>query len=298
MLELNSVRKRFKRFAAVENLSFKVKEGEIVSLIGQNGAGKSTTFHMILDFFQPDKGQILWDSQVMDWRFRRKIGYMPEERGLYQKESIKEQLIFFAALHGMKKREAEKILMYWMEKLNVVGKPSDKVESLSKGNAQKIQLIACLMFSPKLLILDEPFSGLDPVNADLLIEAILEAKARGTMIIFSTHNMVNVEKLADYIIMLSHGETVLQGYVDDVYKEFGRLSVEVEGYSDISKLKTLPGIERLNQDNNGPIHIRLQSESDGKLLFNKVTSEGYLPVFNQHYPSLEEIFKYEVEVNR
>ena len=298
MIELRNVKKSFKNFTAVSNLSFKLRDGEIVSLIGQNGAGKSTTFHMLLDFLQPDEGQIIWDGNRMDWRKRTEIGYMPEERGLYPKESIKKQVMYFAALHGMNRNEAEDKLMWWMKKLNVIGKPSDKIESLSKGNAQKVQLISCLMFKPKLLILDEPFSGLDPVNSELLIDAILRSKRKGTMIIFSTHNMVNVERLSDYVVMLSHGNTVLQGTVDDIYKHFGRLSLEIEGFSEVSKLKKCPGIKTLTQVDEGHIHIGLENEVAGRAIFDKIVREGYVPVFNQHYSSLEEIFKYEVEVNK
>ncbi|MCT4487842.1 ABC transporter ATP-binding protein [Levilactobacillus parabrevis] len=296
MIELRNVKKRFKKFTAVSDLSFKVNEGQIVSLIGQNGAGKSTTFHMLLDFFQPDEGEICWDGAPMNWRFRTHIGYMPEERGLYPKESIKGQMMYFAALHGMKRSEAETELMSWMKKLNVVGEATDKIESLSKGNAQKVQLISCLMFNPKLLILDEPFSGLDPVNAELLIEAILKAKRDGTMIVFSTHNMINVERLSDYIVMLSHGTTVLQGRIEDIYKQFGRLSLELEGFSDISILKKCTGIKKLNQIDKDSFHLQLESEDAGRVIFDKIVRTGYVPVFNQHYPSLDEIFKYEVAV--
>lgn len=297
MIELRNVKKKFASFTAVSNLSFKVNEGQIVSLIGQNGAGKSTTFHMLLDFMQPDAGKMFWDGEPMNWRFRTQIGYMPEERGLYPKESIKGQMMYFAALHGMKRREAEEALMSWMQKLNVVGKVTDKIDSLSKGNAQKVQLIACLMFKPKLLILDEPFSGLDPVNAELLIEAILEAKQNGTMIVFSTHNMTNVERLADYIVMLSHGVTVLQGKIEDIYRQFGRLSLEIEGFSDISMLKKCPGIKEFVQRGQDCFHLGLESEDAGREIFDKIVKTGYVPVFNQHYPSLDEIFKFEVAVN-
>ncbi|MCK8624881.1 ABC transporter ATP-binding protein [Apilactobacillus xinyiensis] len=286
MIEFKNVSKNFGNFNAVSNLSFKLNKGEILSLIGQNGAGKSTTFHMLLDFIKPTKGQIIWNKNL-----KRNIGYMPEERGLYPKESIKNQILYFAALHGMHKSKAYVELKKWMNKLNVVGEPNDHIESLSKGNAQKVQLIACLMFSPELLILDEPFSGLDPVNADLLIKAILEAKNNGTMIIFSTHNMENVEKLSDYIIMLSHGKTVLKGDIHSIYKQFGRTRLSIEGYKNIKLLEDFPGIKNIDFYNDDCANMELENENVGKTLFNKISEDGYVPVFDQHYPSLDSIFK-------
>lgn len=290
MLEFQSVSKNYDQFAALSNLSFQLKEGGIVGLIGQNGAGKSTTFHIILDFIKPSSGRVVWSKD-----YSKAIGYMPEERGLYPKESIQSQLLYFAALHNIPHKVAKQELVKWMKKLNVVGKPSDKIESLSKGNAQKVQLIAYLMFNPKLLILDEPFSGLDPVNAELLIDAILEAKKQGTMIIFSSHNMANVERLSDYIVMLAHGKTVLKGTPTEVYQQFGRLYLDIEGYQgDAAKLISLPSVTNLSSQSSGQLKLKLANENAGKYIFNEVTKDGYLPVFNQHYPTLEEIFKYEV----
>ncbi|TPR18813.1 ATP-binding cassette domain-containing protein [Apilactobacillus timberlakei] len=288
MIEFKNVSKSYDGFQAVNNLSFQLHKGEILSLIGQNGAGKSTTFHMLLDFIKPSSGNINGNNNL-------NIGYMPEERGLYLKESIKNQMLYFASLHGMKRVEALKKLKVWMEKLNVVGDIEDKVESLSKGNAQKVQLIACLMFNPDLLILDEPFSGLDPVNADLLIKAVLEAKKSGTMIIFSTHNMENVEKLSDYVVMLSHGKTVLKGTLNDIYNQFGRSKLDIVGYNNLQKFEGMNGIKNIDIINDNSAHITLNDVSFGKYIFDDVTKEGYLPVFNQHYPTLDEIFKTKVK---
>lgn len=182
-----------------------------------------------------------------------------------------------------------------MKKLNVVGDIEDKVESLSKGNAQKVQLIACLMFNPDLLILDEPFSGLDPVNADLLIKAVLEAKKSGTMIIFSTHNMENVEKLSDYVVMLSHGKTVLKGTLSDIYNQFGRSKLDIVGYNNLQRFKGMNGIKNLAITGENSAQLTLNDVSFGKYIFDEVTKDGYIPVFNQHYPTLDEIFKEKVK---
>lgn len=269
-----------------------MKKGEILSLIGQNGAGKSTTFNMLLDFIKPTSGEIIWKNHE-----KAIIGYMPEERGLYPKLSIKNQIVYFAALHGIKKKFAIKELKLWMKKLNVVGDLDDKIENLSKGNAQKIQLIACLMFKPDLLILDEPFSGLDPVNANLLIDCVLEAKNNGTMIIFSTHNMENVEKLSDYVIMLNHGKTVINNTLSQVYSEYGRNILDIEGY-DTSEFYGMRGIKKIIKYNQEKSKIILNDSEFGQFIFNKIIEKkGYVPVFNQHYPQLDYIFKNEVQNN-
>ncbi|TPR41017.1 ABC transporter ATP-binding protein [Apilactobacillus micheneri] len=288
MIEFKNVSKNYDGFQAVNNLSFQLHKGEILSLIGQNGAGKSTTFHILLGFIKPSNGTVTRENNL-------NIGYMPEERGLYLKESIKSQMLYFASLHGMKRDEALKRLKIWMKKLNVVGDIEDKVESLSKGNAQKVQLIACLMFNPDLLILDEPFSGLDPVNADLLIKAVLEAKKSGTMIIFSTHNMENVEKLSDYVVMLSHGKTVLKGTLNDIYNQFGRSKLDIVGYNNLQRFKGMNGIKNLEITGENSAQLTLNDVSFGKYIFDEVTKNGYIPVFNQHYPTLDEIFKEKVK---
>lgn len=296
MLELKDVYKNFEGKQAVNSLSFKLEPGQILSIIGQNGAGKSTTFRMILNFIKPDSGSILWKDHEMTDKDRLAIGFMPEERGLYQKESIENQILFFAELHGMKRREAKIDLANWMKKMEVVGKPKDKVETLSKGNAQKIQLIASMMFHPKLLILDEPFSGLDPVNAAILNEQILLARDEGTMIIFSSHNMNNVEKISDNILMLRKGNTVLQGSPLSIYKRFKRLNIHLEGYHDIETIRRYRDVSAIKHNNDGSFDISLKNEEVGKLIFREVTKNGYIPVFNQHYFSLDEIFKREAVV--
>ena len=184
MLKLENLTKQFGDKIAVDQLDMTVKPGEIMGLIGQNGAGKTTTFRMILDFIKPDSGQITWQGTPITQEIKQKIGFLPEERGLYQKLTIEEQILYFAELHGMKRSEARDELVRWMEKLEVVGKITDKVQTLSKGNAQKVQFMATLIHRPDFLILDEPFTGLDPVNTSLLMSEIKTLKANGAAIIF------------------------------------------------------------------------------------------------------------------
>src|SRR5699024_9520590 len=194
LLSLQNVFKTFDNQKAVSNLSFNLKKGETLGLVGQNGAGKSTTFKMILNFINPDSGKILFDNHKLSSNDLDFIGYMPEERGLYLDMTIEQQVVYFAALHNYPKNKTIQNLDYWMNKLSVNGNNKSKIKTLSKGNQQKVQLITSFIHQPRLLILDEPFSGLDPVNTENLIAAIMELKKRGITIIFSSHNMQNVEK--------------------------------------------------------------------------------------------------------
>lgn len=217
---------------------------------------------------------------------------MLEERGLYQNETIINQMTYFGELHGMNHFDLRTNLRKWMKKLNVVGGFNDKVKDLSKGNAQKIQLIAVLMFEPKLIILDEPFSGLDPVNAGLLNDAILKLKRKGSMIIFSSDNMENVEKVSDKVLMLKYGKTVLNDKIKNIYKGFIREYLTINGVEDVEFFKNYNGISDIQQMKNGNIKMKLMNEQVGKIIFKDIIKKyDYIPLFNQSYPSLKEIFK-------
>lgn len=292
MIELKHVSRNFNNTVAVDDLNFKLSSGETLGIIGQNGAGKSTTFRMIMGFIEPSKGQILVDGKLVNEKIRNSFGFMPEERGLYQNETIINQMTYFGELHGMNHLDLRMNLRKWMKKLDVVGDFNDKIKDLSKGNAQKIQLIAVLMFEPKLIILDEPFSGLDPVNASLLNDAILELKSKGSMIVFSSHSMNNVEKVSDKILMLKHGKTVLNGEIKDIYKDFIREYLTINGIENIDFFKKYNGVSDIQQMKNGNIKMKLVNEQMGRVIFRDIVKEyGYIPLFNQSYPSLEEIFK-------
>ena len=292
MIELKHVSRNFNNTIAVDDLNFKLSSGETLGIIGQNGAGKSTTFRMIMGFIEPSKGQILVDGKLVNEKIRNSFGFMPEERGLYQNETIINQMTYFGELHGMNHLDLRMNLRKWMKKLDVVGDFNDKIKDLSKGNAQKIQLIAVLMFEPKLIILDEPFSGLDPVNASLLNDAILELKSKGSMIVFSSHSMNNVEKVSDKILMLKHGKTVLNGEIKDIYKDFIREYLTINGIENIDFFKKYNGVSDIQQMKNGNIKMKLVNEQMGRVIFRDIVKEyGYIPLFNQSYPSLEEIFK-------
>lgn len=294
MLEVKNLRKTFDDYCAVDNLTFTVKPGTIMGLIGQNGAGKTTTFRLILDFLKADRGEIFWEGRPIGKNEYDIIGYLPEERGLYPKVTIEDQLLYFAQLRGKTKKEIKPKIDEWMERFQVKGKKTDKVKTLSKGNQQKVQLIATLIHEPKLIILDEPFSGLDPVNAELLKEGILSLKDSGSCVIFSSHNMDHVEKICDHLIMLNNGQTVLNGVVHEIRQSFGRTKVFLESHLTLDEIQAIAGVEQVKVHENQSFEITLNDPEAGKVLFAAATKDGYIPMFNQQPPTLEEIFKQKV----
>lgn len=291
MLEVKNLVKTFGNYTAVDNISFEIPDGKILGLIGQNGAGKTTTFRLILDFLTPDSGTVLWNGHKLTDKDYNTIGYLPEERGLYPKVSIQDQLIYFAELRGKTKKEIEPKIDEWMEKFKVKGKKTDKVKALSKGNQQKVQLIATLIHEPKLIILDEPFSGLDPVNAELLKDGIIELKKNGSCVIFSSHNMDNVEKICDHLIMLKSGEMVLDGQVHEIRESFGRTKVFLESPLTKEDVLAIDGVKTANFRPDQVLEVTLSNPKAGEEIFARATEYGYISMFNQQPPSLEEIFK-------
>lgn len=291
MLEVQNLHKAFGELKAVEDVSFTIQDGEIMGMIGQNGAGKTTTFRLILDFLTADQGNVLWNGKKLSKDEYNIVGYLPEERGLYPKVSIEEQLIYFAQLRGKTKKEVKPQIDYWMEKFQVKGKKTDKVKTLSKGNQQKVQLIATLLHEPKLVILDEPFSGLDPVNASLLEEGIKELRDRGSCVIFSSHNMNNVEEICDHLLMLRDGRTVLSGTVREIREQFGRTKLFLETELSLETLAAMPGVSRTWEGSDGVKVLDLTDPSYGREIFQMVTKDGYITTFSQQPPTLEEIFR-------
>lgn len=291
MLEVKNLRKTFGELVAVDDLSFTIEDGEILGFIGQNGSGKTTTFRLILDFLMQDSGSVLWNGKPLSSDEYNIIGYLPEERGLYPKDSIETQLRFFGQLRGKTRKEIDEKIDYWMEKFEVKGKRTDKVKTLSKGNQQKVQLIATLIHEPKLVILDEPFSGLDPVNAELLKTAVAELREQKVCVVFSDHNMMNVEKMVDKMIMVKEGKKILDGTVDAVRQSFGRTKVFIEAPVSEEELVQLEGVKEVQVERNGTYELTLENEAAGKAVFDYVTQSGYIQMFSQQPPSLEEIFK-------
>ncbi|MGX4592645.1 ABC transporter ATP-binding protein [Leuconostoc sp. JNUCC 76] len=296
MIQLTNLNKKFGQNIAVSNMNMTLTEGKVMGLIGQNGAGKTTTFRMLLNFIKPTSGTITWNDQPITQNDKQRIGFLPEERGLYQKRTVEEQILYFAELHGMKRSDARVALKDWMKRLDVVGKVTDKVQSLSKGNAQKVQMIASLIFEPSLLILDEPFSGLDPVNTSLMMDEIIRLRDNGAMIIFSSHDMNNVTKISDDLTMLKRGKIVLQGPVQNIREQFGRTRVYVESPTSSAALKAIDGVASVTPHGVG-YDLILAEEEAGHRVFDLVTKNGYIPAFSQQPPTLDDIFRQEVAIH-
>lgn len=296
MLQAKHLRKTFGDLVAVDDVSFEVAPGTIMGFVGQNGSGKTTTFRLLLDFLTPEgQGEITWEGQPLDKQVYDQVGYLPEERGLYEKMTVEDQILYFAKLRGMTKKEIVPKIDQWLADFNVKGKKTDKIKSLSKGNQQKVQVIATLIHEPKLIILDEPFSGLDPVNADYLKQGILRLKEKGSAIIFSSHNMNNIEEICDKMIMIHNGKQILYGPVDQVRRQFGKtkLFLSIEGWTQ-EALEAIEGVKSVKTKGPNDYELQLEDESVGKQIYHQVVQGKYVDVFHLEAPTLEEIFKMKV----
>lgn len=289
-LVIEQVTKRYHDFKAVNQLSFTIEKGEIFGLIGQNGAGKTTTFRMILDLQDTTEGNISWNGQPMNRVNRDVLGYLPEERGIFPTMTVEEQLYFFGVLRGWTKKDLKKEVDYWITRFELDDKRKAKAETLSKGNQQKVQLIASFIHQPEFLILDEPFSGLDPVNRQLLMDAILYLKEKGTTILFSSHQMDNVEELCDHLCILKKGESLFSGSLRDLKEQYGKIKLSIRTDLDKSQLFALSGVGNVKETKDG-YTLLLEDESFGEQLFNTLGKGKYMEKFSMDYLSLDEIFK-------
>ncbi|MFH0385981.1 ABC transporter ATP-binding protein [Streptococcus sp. A11] len=290
MLEVRRLCKSYGTKEVLKDISFTIPSGIICGLVGKNGAGKTTFFHSLLGFVSYE-GEIALDQQAVTPDLFSKIGYLPEERSLMPKLSVFEQVRYLASLKGMTSKEVAEKLPIWMEKLEVKGKVTDKIKSLSKGNQQKIQLIVTLLHEPDLIILDEPFSGLDPVNTALLKRVILEEKERGATIIFSDHVMTNVEELCDQLLMIQDGQLVLNGGIQDIRRQFGRTRLFVSSDIPREQLEGLPHVLSVQMTNHDKWRLVLDDEAAGPELFQLISGGRYLATFDQQAPTIDEIFK-------
>ena len=288
-LELNRVRKAYGNFVAVDDLSFRIAQGAVFGLLGPNGAGKTSTIRMMIGITAPDSGDISLLGQPFARASLNRVGYLPEERGLYKKMKVLDQLIFLGELHGLAAGEARKRALTWCERLEISEKLASKVEELSKGMQQKIQFIAALLHDPEFVVMDEPFFGLDPVNAGILKEVLLEVKGRGRTILFSSHRMDQVEKLCDSICLINHGKAVLQGDLKEVKSRFGKNNVQIayEGNGDFLVKNEL--VQSFNNFGNY-VEVRMAPGADPQQLLRRVTEHCRVSRFELMEPSLEEIF--------
>ncbi|QNR22045.1 ABC transporter ATP-binding protein [Exiguobacterium sp. Helios] len=291
MLEIKAITKRFGTFTAVDDLSFEVPEGQIFGLLGANGAGKTTTFRMLLGLLKPTEGSITWKGQPIPLS---KIGYLPEERGLYPKIRVDEQLIFLAELRDMKRKDAKQSLLEWLNYFQIPQYEKMRVEQLSKGNQQKIQLISAVLHKPDLLILDEPFSGLDPVNVEQLKKAVRKLTAEGTTIVFSSHRMDHVEELCEHVAILDHGKPVVAGYLPEIKAGYGKTRVLLTTDAPALLWDTLPGILQVESDGTGH-NLQVESKEAADSLLRHLITEGFhVERFVWDQLSLQDIFIEEV----
>ncbi len=288
-IELTRVRKTYDQFVAVNDLTFSIAEGSVFGLLGPNGAGKTSTIRMMIGITAPDSGEIKVFGRPFERKSLHKIGYLPEERGLYKKMKVVDQLAFLGELHGMGAADARKKAIGWCERLQISEKLDKKVEELSKGMQQKIQFIAALLHDPDFIIMDEPFFGLDPVNAGLLKDVMLDLKKQGRTILFSTHRMDQVEKLCDSICLINRGVSVLQGPLKQVKAQYGKSNVQIEyeGNSDFLQQHALVG----SYNNYGNyVEVRLAPGADPQQLLHAAAERSRISKFELVEPSLEEIF--------
>ena len=281
--------KKFGNFTAVDDLSLKVEEGQMHGFLGANGAGKTTTFRMILGLLNPTQGKVTWNGKPINYNSSPIIGYLPEERGLYPKMKVEDQLIYLAQLRKMSKEDAKRETAAWLERFDVPHYAGKKVEELSKGNQQKIQLIASLLHKPSLIILDEPFSGLDPVNVEMLKSAILDVQKQGATIVFSSHRMDHVEELCDDMSILDHGKIVVGGSIREVKRNFGKQNVRLKMDQNLSSLSQISGVEKYSETIDGAL-LQIQDEATAQNILGEAMKLGQLRHFSIEEPSLEEIF--------
>lgn len=295
LLEVKNLKKYYATQKAVDDISFAIEEGSIFGLLGPNGAGKTTLLRMITGIFLPDEGQVLLDNNPIDLNLSStQIGYMPEERGLYKKMKIGEQAVYLAQLKGLTSSEALESAKCWFSRLKIESWWNKKLEDLSKGMGQKLQFVTTVIHNPKLIILDEPFSGLDPVNADLIKNEIFELAKKGHTIIFSTHRMEQVEEICDHIILINAGKKLLDGSVKDVKTQYKENLWELSYDNELPQLDE--NLFRIIKSENGKAVLQLQSQVTTNqalryLIDNNISILG----FNELLPSLNDIFIHLVE---
>jgi len=288
-LEIENISKSFGDFYAVKNLSFSITKGSIYGLLGPNGAGKTTTIRMVMNIIIPDEGIIKILGRKMDEKMKERVGYLPEDRGLYPKMKVGEVLVFLAELKGVRSEEARKRIDFWLEKLDLADWKLKKVEELSKGMQQKIQFIATVIHQPELIILDEPFIGLDPVNTKLLKDIMLEIKEQGTTIIFSTHRMEQVEMICDNICLINKGKMVLEGNLNQIKNQYGKNTIVLDYDGDAGFINYLPEVDKID-DYGKFMEIKLREQADNQSLLEKLTGKIRINKFEVKEPTLNAIF--------
>lgn len=287
MIELQQVTKRFREHVAVDQFNLVVPEGSIFGFIGPNGSGKTTTLRMILRIIEPDSGAIRVFGQPHSISANNSIGYLPEERGLYRKMTVLRQLCYFGRLKGLSNREAKASALEWLERLDLLNWKDKKLETLSKGMSQKIQFIATVLARPRLLILDEPFSGLDPVNLEIIRQSLLELQKGGTTLLFSTHDMHMAEQLCDHICMIYKGSKVLDGSLDEIQNQYGQDSLRLRYRDGTHPEGQLDGVSHVR---NLGRYLEMRFQGEPHQILKQAVELGELDHFEITHPSLHDIF--------
>jgi len=289
MLKVENVTKYYGDFKAVDDLTFTVKEGEIFGLLGVNGAGKTTTFRMIIGLLDKTSGKITLDGEKIDYTKTDEIGFLTEERSLLTKLTVKEQVIYYGVLKGMEEKTILKKLDYWLKRFHIEEYKEKKIKELSKGNQQKIQFITSIINEPKLLILDEPFSGLDPINVEQFMEVIKELKKKGTSIIFSSHRMEHVELFCEKLVILVRGKSVLQGSLKEIKKSYRKKNIHIKADLNMEDFEKIKGVIKVDKNAEDYI-IRIESDDYIENVFKEVKKCQNVTEFRVEDPSLNEIF--------
>lgn len=289
MLIVSHVTKYYDQLKAVDDLSFTVNDGEIFGLLGVNGAGKTTTFRMILGLLEPNEGTITLDGKPIDYSITDQIGFLTEERSLLPKLTVKEQVIYYGILKGMNEKDILKELDIWLKKFHIEEYKNRLIKELSKGNQQKVQFITAVIHHPKLLILDEPFTGLDPINVELFMDAIKEFKQMGSSIIFSSHRMEHVELFCEKLVILVKGKSVLEGKLKNIKQDYRKKNILIHGLVNIEEIKKIKGVESITEVLDD-IQVKVKENSVIEDVFAIVKNGKNITKFEVEDPSLNEIF--------
>jgi len=289
ILVLKEVNKSFEGYLANNNISLEVPHGRIFGILGPNGAGKTTMIRIITNIIGADTGTIMFNGEPLQSKHQEQIGYMPEERGLYKKMEVGEHLIYLARLKNLSKKEAKQKIDYWVERLEIKTWWNKKIEELSKGMQQKVQFIATILHDPKLLILDEPFSGLDPLNSQIIQNEIFELRKRGTTILFSTHRMEQVEEICEEIVLINKGQNILQGKVHDIKQQFKENIFRID-YNNTIDESTLNNIQVIENKEGHFIFKLRENETANDVLRGLIDRQVSIHAFREILPSLNQIF--------
>lgn len=303
ILKTQGVEKKFANHTALDNVSINVPENSIFGLLGPNGAGKTTLIRIINRITAPDKGEILLNGRPLQAEDVNIIGYLPEERGLYKKMKVGEQALYLAQLKGLSKKEALKRLKVWFEKFEMQAWWDKKVEELSKGMAQKVQFITTILHEPQLLIFDEPFSGFDPINTNMLKQEILDLKKKGATIIFSTHNMGSVEELCDHIALIDNSKNILEGQIDTIRKEYKSNIYEISFNGETEKIASSLNanyeiIDAIKTNGYNAVKVKLHKQTNENELLSLVIPSVEIISFNEIIPNMNDIFIKVVNENK